>query len=93
MRSTWRRGLLNDPPNARLVWLDSGHFVLDENTPQVACEIKAAFAAARSVRATCAQLHEQANKDGSSWFSDPPPAYRVDGARSRGSVNARAPVQ
>lgn len=33
-----------DIPGARLVWLDSGHFVLDENTPQVAAEIKAMFA-------------------------------------------------
>ena len=31
-------------PLPKLVWLDSGHFVLDENTPQVAQEIKAAFA-------------------------------------------------
>jgi pimeloyl-ACP methyl ester carboxylesterase len=38
------RAYLNDLPEARLVWLDSGHFVLDENTPQVAAEIKAAFA-------------------------------------------------
>jgi pimeloyl-ACP methyl ester carboxylesterase len=36
---------LNDLPDARLVWLDSGHFVLDENAPQVAAEIKAMFAA------------------------------------------------
>jgi pimeloyl-ACP methyl ester carboxylesterase len=36
---------LNDLPEARLVWLDAGHFVLDENTPQVATEIKAVFAA------------------------------------------------
>jgi hypothetical protein len=28
---------------AALVWLDAGHFVLDENTPRVAAEIKAAF--------------------------------------------------
>jgi pimeloyl-ACP methyl ester carboxylesterase len=35
---------LNDLPEARLVWLDAGHFVLDENTPQVATEIKAVFA-------------------------------------------------
>lgn len=34
-----------DLPQARLVWLDSGHFVLDENTPEVAAEIKATFAA------------------------------------------------
>lgn len=33
-----------DIPDARLVWLDAGHFVLDENTPQVAAEIKAMFA-------------------------------------------------
>jgi hypothetical protein len=26
-----------------LVWLDSGHFVLDENAPKVAAEIKAMF--------------------------------------------------
>lgn len=28
----------------RLVWLDSGHFVLDENHAQMAAEIKTAFA-------------------------------------------------
>jgi pimeloyl-ACP methyl ester carboxylesterase len=39
------RAYLNDLPDARLVWLDAGHFVLDENAPQVAAEIKAAFAA------------------------------------------------
>lgn len=33
-----------DLPDAKLVWLDAGHFVLDENTPQVAAEIKAMFA-------------------------------------------------
>lgn len=33
-----------DLPGAKLVWLDAGHFVLDENTPQVAAEIKAMFA-------------------------------------------------
>nr|WP_294167206.1 alpha/beta hydrolase [uncultured Sphingomonas sp.] len=33
-----------DLPDAKLVWLDAGHFVLDENTPQVAREIKAYFA-------------------------------------------------
>jgi pimeloyl-ACP methyl ester carboxylesterase len=38
------RAYLNDLPDARLVWLDSGHFVLDENAPQVAAEIKAVFA-------------------------------------------------
>jgi pimeloyl-ACP methyl ester carboxylesterase len=40
------RAYLDDLPEARLVWLDSGHFVLDENTPQVAAEIKTVFAAA-----------------------------------------------
>jgi pimeloyl-ACP methyl ester carboxylesterase len=39
------RAYLNDLPDAKLVWLDSGHFVLDENCPQVAAEIKAVFAA------------------------------------------------
>lgn len=39
------RAYLNDLPDAKLVWLDSGHFVLDENTPQVAAEIKAIFSA------------------------------------------------
>jgi pimeloyl-ACP methyl ester carboxylesterase len=38
------RAYLNDLSEAKLVWLDSGHFVLDENAPQVACEIKARFA-------------------------------------------------
>jgi pimeloyl-ACP methyl ester carboxylesterase len=33
-----------DLPQARLVWLDAGHFVLDENAATVAAEIKAAFA-------------------------------------------------
>ncbi len=33
-----------DLPEAELVWLDSGHFVLDENAPQVADEIIRAFA-------------------------------------------------
>ncbi|QXQ06173.1 alpha/beta hydrolase [Sphingosinicellaceae bacterium] len=33
-----------DLPDARLVWLDAGHFVLDENTPQVAREIETFFA-------------------------------------------------
>lgn len=42
---TGARAYLNDLPDAKLVWLDSGHFVLDENTPQVAAEIKAVFAA------------------------------------------------
>jgi pimeloyl-ACP methyl ester carboxylesterase len=36
---------LNDLPNARLVWLDAGHFVLDENAAIVADEIKAEFSA------------------------------------------------
>lgn len=39
------RAYLNDLPEAKLVWLDAGHFVLDENAPQVATEIKAVFAA------------------------------------------------
>ncbi len=34
-----------DLPQAKLVWLDAGHFVLDENTPHIAAEIKAMFAA------------------------------------------------
>ncbi|QOZ54125.1 alpha/beta fold hydrolase [Bradyrhizobium sp. CCBAU 53338] len=38
------RAYLNDLPDTKLVWLDSGHFVLDENVAQVACEIKARFA-------------------------------------------------
>jgi pimeloyl-ACP methyl ester carboxylesterase len=33
-----------DLPDARLVWLDAGHFVLDENAATVAAEIKAEFA-------------------------------------------------
>ncbi len=35
---------LEDLPQAKLVWLDGGHFVLDEHTPTVAAEIKAMFA-------------------------------------------------
>jgi pimeloyl-ACP methyl ester carboxylesterase len=35
---------LRDLPHARLVWLDAGHFVLDENAATVAAEITAAFA-------------------------------------------------
>ncbi|WP_424196157.1 alpha/beta fold hydrolase [Ampullimonas aquatilis] len=35
---------LEDLPQAKLVWLDGGHFVLDEHTPTVATEIKAMFA-------------------------------------------------
>ena len=37
------RAYLNDLPDAKLVWLDAGHFVLDENVSQVAAEIKAVF--------------------------------------------------
>ena len=36
---------LADLPDARLVWLDAGHFVLDENAPRITSEIKAMFAA------------------------------------------------
>jgi hypothetical protein len=39
------RSYLTDLPEAKLVWLDAGHFVLDENAPQIAAEIKAVFAA------------------------------------------------
>lgn len=35
---------LDDLPQARLVWLDAGHFVLDENAATVAAEITASFA-------------------------------------------------
>jgi pimeloyl-ACP methyl ester carboxylesterase len=35
---------LADLPQAKLVWLDAGHFVLDENAATVAAEIKGAFA-------------------------------------------------
>jgi pimeloyl-ACP methyl ester carboxylesterase len=35
---------LADLPQAKLVWLDAGHFVLDENAPTVAATIKATFA-------------------------------------------------
>ncbi len=38
------RAYLADLPDAKLVWLDAGHFVLDENAPQVADEIKSVFA-------------------------------------------------
>ena len=41
-------GRKNDLPEARLVWLDSGQFVLDENHAQVAAEIKAAFVESQS---------------------------------------------
>ena len=34
---------LRDLPEAKLVWLDAGHFVLDENVHTVADEIKAVF--------------------------------------------------
>jgi hypothetical protein len=34
---------LADLPQAKLVWLDAGHSVLDQNSAQVAAEIKAAF--------------------------------------------------
>ena len=37
---------LRDLPDAKLVWLDAGHFVLDKNAGQVAAEIKEVFAAA-----------------------------------------------
>ena len=37
-------GYLRDVPDAKLVWLDAGHFVLDENLETVATEIRAAFA-------------------------------------------------
>ncbi len=36
---------LQDLPKAKLVWLDAGHFVLDENAATVASEITAEFAA------------------------------------------------
>jgi pimeloyl-ACP methyl ester carboxylesterase len=36
---------LHDLPQAKLVWLDAGHFVLDENAAKIAAEIKAEFAA------------------------------------------------
>ena len=34
---------LRDLPKAKLVWLDAGHFVLDENVRTVADEIKDVF--------------------------------------------------
>jgi pimeloyl-ACP methyl ester carboxylesterase len=34
---------LRDLPDARLVWLDAGHFVLDENADRVAAEIRTSF--------------------------------------------------
>ncbi len=39
------KAFLTDLPKARLVWLDAGHFVLDENSAAVAAEIKTTFAA------------------------------------------------
>ncbi len=36
---------LRDLPQAKLVWLDAGHFALDENAATVAAEIKGEFAA------------------------------------------------
>lgn len=33
-----------DLPDARLVWLDAGHFVIDENAATIGREIKASFA-------------------------------------------------
>jgi pimeloyl-ACP methyl ester carboxylesterase len=36
---------LGDLPQAKLVWLDAGHFLLDENAERVAAEITASFAA------------------------------------------------
>ena len=37
-------GYLRDLPHAKLVWLEAGHFVLDENLQTVTAEILAAFA-------------------------------------------------
>jgi pimeloyl-ACP methyl ester carboxylesterase len=34
---------LRDLPDARLVWLDGGHFMLDENADRIATEIKGTF--------------------------------------------------
>ncbi len=34
---------LRDLPDAKLVWLDAGHFVLDENADLIASEIKETF--------------------------------------------------
>jgi pimeloyl-ACP methyl ester carboxylesterase len=39
------KAYLGDLPEARLVWLEAGHFVLDENKDTVAAEIKRSFAA------------------------------------------------
>jgi pimeloyl-ACP methyl ester carboxylesterase len=38
------KAYLRDLPDAKLVWLDAGHFVLDENAEQVAAEIVSTFA-------------------------------------------------
>ncbi len=38
------KAYLRDLPEAKLVWLDSGHFVLDENCAKVAEEIRSVFA-------------------------------------------------
>ena len=38
------KAYLKDLPDAKLVWLDAGHFVLDENAARVAAEIIAEFA-------------------------------------------------
>ena len=40
------RAYLNDLPEAKLVWLDAGRLVLDENAPQVVTEIKTFFCSA-----------------------------------------------
>lgn len=45
------RAYLKDLPDARLVWLAGGHFVLDEFAHEVASEIKAHFAAGSPERA------------------------------------------
>jgi pimeloyl-ACP methyl ester carboxylesterase len=37
------KGYLKDLPKAKLVWLDGGHFVLDEHASTVAAEIEAMF--------------------------------------------------
>jgi len=39
------RAYLNDIPDAKLLWLDSGHFALEEHTPLMAAAITAEFAA------------------------------------------------
>jgi hypothetical protein len=39
------RAYLNDLVEAMLVSVDAGHFVFDENAPQVVAEIKVLFAA------------------------------------------------